>query len=107
MYVLKNLKKKTGKEARRKELKKNKKQRLIVRQAVIKQKDPKIIFAEMEAIDKMEYDTNNPPPYSVKVLQDKRRKLKETWLKIYEYYVRACVLTFRYALWLYNSETFF
>lgn len=41
------------KEARRKELKKNKKQRLQVRQAVIKQKDPKIIFAEMEAIDKM------------------------------------------------------
>lgn len=76
------------KEARRKELKKNKKQRLIVRQAVIKQKDPKIIFAEMETIDKMEYDANNPPPYSVKVLQDKRRKLKDTWLKIYQYYQR-------------------
>lgn len=76
------------KEARRKELKKNKKQRLQVRQAVIKQKDPKHIFAEMEAIDKMEYDTNNPPPYSVKVLQDKRRKLKETWLKIYQFYQR-------------------
>lgn len=76
------------KEARRKELKKNKKQRLQVRQAVIKQKDPKIIFAEMEAIDKMEYDPNNPPPYSVKVLQDKRRKLKETWMKIYQYYQR-------------------
>ena len=43
----------TGKEARRKELKKNKKQRLQVRQAVIKQKDPKLIFSEMEAIDKM------------------------------------------------------
>lgn len=76
------------KEARRKELKKNKKQRLQVRQAVIKQKDPKIIFAEMEAIDKMEYDVNNPPPYSVKVLQDKRRKLKDTWLKIYQFYQR-------------------
>jgi len=76
------------KEARRKELKKNRKQRSQVRQAVIKQKDPKIIFAEMEAIDKMEYDPNNPPPYSVKVLQDKRRKLKETWLKIYQFYQR-------------------
>jgi len=42
----------------------------------------------MEAIDKMEYDPNNPPPYSVKVLQDKRRKLKETWLKIYQFYQR-------------------
>ena len=42
----------------------------------------------MEAIDKIEYDTNNPPPYNVKVLQEKRRKLKENWLKIYQFYVR-------------------
>ncbi len=77
-----------GKEARRKELKKNKKQRLEVRKAVIKQKDPRLIFSEMEAIDKVEYDTNNPPPYNVKVLQEKRRKLKESWLKIYQFYVR-------------------
>jgi len=76
------------KEARRKELKKNKKQRLQVRQAVIKQKDPKLIFSEMEAIDKMEYDPNNPPPYNVKVLQDKRRKLKDSWLKMYHFYQR-------------------
>ncbi len=41
----------------------------------------------MEAIDQMEYDPNNPPPYNVKVLQEKRRKLKETWLKIYQFYV--------------------
>jgi hypothetical protein len=55
---------------------------------VIKQKDPRLIFSEMEAIDKVEYDTNNPPPYNVKVLQEKRRKLKESWLKIYQFYVR-------------------
>ena len=78
---------KIGKEARRKELKKNKKQRLEVRKAVIKQKDPRHLFTEMEAIDKIEYDTNNPPPYNVKVLQEKRRKLKENWLKIYQFYV--------------------
>lgn len=76
------------KEARRKELKKNKKQRLQVRQAVIKQKDPRQIFAEMESIDKQEYDPNSPPPYNVKVLQEKRRKLKESWLKIYHFYQR-------------------
>jgi WW domain-binding protein 11 len=44
---------KIGKEARRKELKKNKKQRLQVRQAVIKQKDPKHLLNDMELLDKM------------------------------------------------------
>jgi hypothetical protein len=44
---------KKGKEARRKELKKNKKQRLQVRQAVIKQKDPKHLLNDMELLDKM------------------------------------------------------
>ena len=58
-----------------------------MRQAVIKQKDPRQIFSEMEAIDKLEYDPNSPPPYNVKVLQEKRRKLKESWLKIYQFYV--------------------
>ncbi len=58
-----------------------------MRQAVIKQKDPKHLITEMEAIDKMEYDPNSPPPYNVKVLQEKRRKLKETWTKIYQFYV--------------------
>lgn len=76
------------KEARRKELKKNKKQRAIVRQAVIKQKDPKHLITEMEALDKMEYDTDNPPPYNVQVIQAKRKKLKESFQKIQQYYVR-------------------
>jgi WW domain-binding protein 11 len=99
-----------GKEARRKELKKNKKQRLLVRQAVLKGKDPKTVLVEMEALDKLgyqsifpitifihialqlfflipEYDPNNPPPYNVKVLQDKRKKLKETWVKVFKLYV--------------------
>ena len=42
-----------GKEARRKELKKNKKQRLIVRQSVIKAKDPTNVLTELEALDRM------------------------------------------------------
>lgn len=42
-----------GKEARKKELKKNKKQRMIVRTAVLKGKDPLQILAEMEKIDQM------------------------------------------------------
>lgn len=43
----------TGKEARKKELKKNKKQRQMVRAAVLKNKDPAQILEEMEKIDEM------------------------------------------------------
>ena len=75
-----------GKEARRRELKKNKKQRQQVREAVIKQKDPKLILNELDGLDKLEFDINNPPPYSAKVIQEKRRKLKEQWNKIYHFY---------------------
>ena len=42
-----------GKEARKKELKKNKKQRLMVRQAVLKNKDPSQLLEEMEQVDEM------------------------------------------------------
>jgi len=49
-HILYNL---IGKEARKKELKKNKKQRMIVRTAVLKGKDPLQILAEMEKIDQM------------------------------------------------------
>ena len=42
-----------GKEARKKELKKNKKQRQMVRQAVLKNKDPSQLLEEMEQIDEM------------------------------------------------------
>jgi WW domain-binding protein 11 len=43
----------SGKEARKKELKKNKKQRQMVRAAVLKGKDPVQLIAEMEKIDQM------------------------------------------------------
>ena len=42
-----------GKEARKKELKKNKRQRQMVRAAVLKMKDPVQIFEELEKIDEM------------------------------------------------------
>lgn len=42
-----------GKEARKKELKKNKKQRQAVRTAVLKGKDPSQIIYELEKIDNM------------------------------------------------------
>ncbi|XP_063239656.1 WW domain-binding protein 11 [Bacillus rossius redtenbacheri] len=66
------------KEARKKELKKNKKQRQMVRAAVLKGKDPLQLIAEMEKIDQMEYNVLQPPPLNEKVLKDKRKKLKET-----------------------------
>ncbi|XP_013396531.1 WW domain-binding protein 11-like [Lingula anatina] len=75
------------KEARKKELKKNKKQRMMVRQAVLKGKDPTKILEDMEIIDKMEYDPTQPPRLNEKVLKDKRKKLYETFervLKLYE-----------------------
>lgn len=43
----------TGKEARKKELKKNKRQRQIVRTAVLRGKDPMQLLGEMEKIDQM------------------------------------------------------
>ncbi|XP_076036927.1 uncharacterized protein LOC143022543 [Oratosquilla oratoria] len=75
------------KEARKRELKKNKKQRQMVRAAVLKGKDPSQIILEMEKIDSMEYNVEVPPALSEKVLKDKRKKLRETLdrvLKLYE-----------------------
>lgn len=43
----------SGKEARKQELKKNKKQRQMVRAAVLKGKDPHQILEELEKIDEM------------------------------------------------------
>lgn len=43
----------SGKEARKKELKKNKRQRQMVRAAVLKMKDPTQILEELQKIDEM------------------------------------------------------
>lgn len=74
------------KEARKKELRKNKKQRQIVRESVLKNKNPKSLISEMEHLDRMEYDPVNPAPYNIKVLQEKRKKVKETWDRVYRLY---------------------
>lgn len=49
------------KEARKKELKKNKKQRQMVRAAVLKGKDPAQLLDEMEKIDEMGKKKNTKP----------------------------------------------
>jgi WW domain-binding protein 11 len=72
-------------------LKKNKKQRLIVRQNVLKGKNPKSLISEMQQLDQMEYDPVNPAPYNIKVMQEKRKKVKETWEQVYRLYVSDCM----------------
>jgi WW domain-binding protein 11 len=74
------------KEARKRELKKNKKQRLAVRTAVLKGKNPAEIVAELEKIDDMEFNPLCPPPLNDKVLKEKRRKLHETWNRVMRLY---------------------
>ncbi|CAN8005347.1 unnamed protein product [Ixodes hexagonus] len=74
------------KEARKRELKKNKKQRQMVRAAVLKGKDPQQLVLDLQRIDEMEYNVQNPPPLSEKVLRDKRKKLRETWDRVLRLY---------------------
>ncbi|KAK3872834.1 hypothetical protein Pcinc_022089 [Petrolisthes cinctipes] len=76
------------KEARKRELKKNKKQRQMVRAAVLKGKDPSQIIMEMEKIDSMEYNVEVAPALSEKVLKDKRKKLRETLDRVLRLYER-------------------
>ncbi len=45
----------------------------------------------MEHLDRMEYDPVNPAPYNIKVLQEKRKKIKETWDRVYRLYVRKLI----------------
>lgn len=77
---------KARKDARKKELKKNKKQRLAVREAVIKSKDPHRILADLERLDQLQFNVGQQPIMNEKVLQEKRRKLKETWDRVMRMY---------------------
>lgn len=76
------------KEARKQELKKNKKQRQMVRAAVLKGKDPQQILEEMEKIDEMEFNVNQPSPLNEKVLKDKRKKLRDTLDRVLSMYYK-------------------
>ncbi|CAL8283750.1 unnamed protein product [Boreogadus saida] len=76
------------KEARKRELKKNKKQRMMVRAAVLKMKDPRQIIKDMEKLDEMEFNPVQQPLLNEKVLRDKRKKLRETFERIVHLYER-------------------
>lgn len=80
---------KARREARKKELKKNKKQRLQVRSAVIESKDPEQVIRDLEKLDHLEYDlTSTTSAANTAAYKDKRKKLKEVWEKILVYYQR-------------------
>jgi len=74
------------KEARRRELKKNKKQRDAVRQAVIKNKDPVQMIRELEELDDMELKPEGQFQLNEKVVKEKRRKLLETLIRTINFY---------------------
>uniref|UniRef100_A0A0G2JXU2 WW domain binding protein 11 n=1 Tax=Rattus norvegicus TaxID=10116 RepID=A0A0G2JXU2_RAT len=65
---------------------KNKKQRMMVRAAVLKMKDPKQIIRDMEKLDEMEFNPVQQPQLNEKVLKDKRKKLRETFERILRLY---------------------
>ncbi|NP_001079964.1 uncharacterized protein LOC379655 [Xenopus laevis] len=83
------------KEARKRELKKNKKQRMMVRAAVLKMKDPKQIIRDMEKLDEMEFNPVQQPQLNEKVLKDKRKKLKETFERILHLYEKENPETYK------------
>ncbi|KAK6471490.1 WW domain-binding protein 11-like [Huso huso] len=64
----------------------NKKQRMMVRAAVLKMKDPKQIIKDMEKLDEMEFNpvqAQQPQQQlNEKVLKEKRKKLRETFERI-------------------------
>lgn len=79
---------KARKEARRKELKKNKKQRQQVRSAAIERRDPEQIISDLEKLDSLEFDISTNPTTSDSFYKDKRKRLLETWTKILAYYAK-------------------
>jgi len=69
------------KEARKRELKKNKKQRKLVRETVLKLKDPMQIIEEMLRLDLLEIE-GITDMINDKVIIDKKKKLQETLTRI-------------------------
>ena len=55
---------------------------------MIKGKDPNQIMADLDRLDQMEYNVNQPPSLNAKVLIEKRRKLKETWDRVLRLYFK-------------------
>ncbi|XP_054762774.2 WW domain-binding protein 11-like [Lytechinus pictus] len=76
------------KEARKRELKKNKKQRMAVRAAVLKNKDPLGLLQDLEALDELELNPEVKTDLNEKVIKEKRKKIKETLDRVLKLYSR-------------------
>ena len=74
------------KEARRKELKKNKKQRLVVRDAVIKSKQPKDILKEIEELEEQDMESCAKGLPNEKGIKERMRKLQSTIDRLQSYW---------------------
>lgn len=77
------------KEARKRELKKNKKQRKLVRETVLKLKDPIQILDEMLRLDLLEIEGVSTDSVNEKVIADKKKKLVETLNRILGLYEKS------------------
>uniref|UniRef100_A0A914WKA3 Wbp11/ELF5/Saf1 N-terminal domain-containing protein n=1 Tax=Plectus sambesii TaxID=2011161 RepID=A0A914WKA3_9BILA len=67
------------KQNRKRELKKNKKQRVTVRQALLKSKDPEEIIEQLEKLDQQEFEAGTDTSLKKQVINEKRSKLKGTF----------------------------
>uniref|UniRef100_A0A1I8BY33 rRNA-processing protein efg1 n=1 Tax=Meloidogyne hapla TaxID=6305 RepID=A0A1I8BY33_MELHA len=68
------------KQMRAKELKRNKKQRNAVRQAIVKSRDPDELIEQMSRLDEQEFDPQRI--LSLNVIQEKRNKLRASYFQI-------------------------
>lgn len=66
----------------------NKKQRQIVRETILKQRDAFKLLEELEALDKTLYDPVNRPKLHESVLREKRRKLKSDFDRVLRFYTK-------------------
>ena len=76
------------KEARKRELKKNKKQRKLVRETVLKLKDPMQIVEEMLRLDMLDLE-GMADSVNEKVVEEKKKKLLETLNRILSLYEKT------------------
>ena len=74
------------KEARRKELKKNKKQRQIVREAVIKSKEPRELLRELEELEQQDMESSLKGLPNEKGIKERKKKLQDTVHRLQVYW---------------------
>lgn len=74
------------KEARRRELKKNKKQRQIVRDAVLRSKNVRELCDDLDRLEEMELGLREADVANEKAIKEKKKQTSDTLLKILKFY---------------------